>query len=184
MNQEDQLQHVIDLIEKTGDKAVVLEKGRPAYVVIRLKDYEELILGKSGVRGLTEDELLDKINREIAVWKNDQEKVKELKDEYGDYDVLDSSQKKVPDMADRSWMHDDMDFGEEDDENKEESGEYGLDDDIFDSNSRDMDLPAFDRKDDDDFNIEKEMSMNIGGGKKRDEVPGFEEDRFYVEPVS
>lgn len=81
MNQENQLQSIIELIEKTGDKAIVLDKGRPAYVMMRLKDYEGLILGKAGVRGLTEEELLDKINREIAVWKSDQEMLKEIEEE-------------------------------------------------------------------------------------------------------
>ena len=78
MQEENQLQHVIDLIEKTGDKAVVLENGRPAYVLMCLRDYEGLILGKSEVRGLTENEMLDKINREIAVWKSDQDRMSEI----------------------------------------------------------------------------------------------------------
>jgi len=82
MKQENQLQQVIDLIEKTGDKAIVLDGNKPAYVLMGLGDYERLILGKSEVQGLTEDELLDKINREIAVWKSEQEKIKEIEDEY------------------------------------------------------------------------------------------------------
>lgn len=106
MQQDDQLQNIIDLIQKTGDKAIVLEKGRPAYVLMRLKDYEGLVLGKSEVRGLTEDELLDKMNREIAVWKDDQEKVKELEEEYGNNDIFDSDLGGVPDMVDKSWMRD------------------------------------------------------------------------------
>jgi len=80
MSQENQLQNVIDLIERTGDKAVVLENGRPAYVLMRLRDYEGLILGKSGVQGLTKDEMQDKINREIAIWKSDQEKLEQLEE--------------------------------------------------------------------------------------------------------
>ncbi|NQU77502.1 hypothetical protein HQ544_02280 [Candidatus Falkowbacteria bacterium] len=81
MQQESELQNVIDLIERTGDKAVVLENGRPAYVLMRLRDYEGLILGKSGVQGLTKDEMQDKINREIAIWKSDQEKLNQLEEE-------------------------------------------------------------------------------------------------------
>ena len=41
-------------------------------MVLALKDYENLVLGKSEVRGLTEDGLLDKINRDIAIWKSEQ----------------------------------------------------------------------------------------------------------------
>lgn len=69
---------LVNLIKKTGDKAIILdENGEPGYVVMTVNDYEDLILGKSGVSGLTENELLDKINRDIAIWKDSQE-LKEL----------------------------------------------------------------------------------------------------------
>lgn len=42
------------------------------FVVMSLDDYEKIIVNKSEVRGLTEDELLDKINRDIAIWKSEQ----------------------------------------------------------------------------------------------------------------
>ncbi len=68
------IQKVIDLIKKTGDKVVIVnENGDPDYVLMSLADYENLVFGKAEVRGLTEGELLDKINRDIAIWKSDQE---------------------------------------------------------------------------------------------------------------
>ncbi|MFA5029676.1 MAG: hypothetical protein WC518_02900 [Patescibacteria group bacterium] len=68
------LKKIVNLIKKTGDKAIILDQnGDPAYVLMTIFDYERLILGKSEVVGLTEDELLDKINREIALWKDSQE---------------------------------------------------------------------------------------------------------------
>ncbi len=71
---QDQLQKAINLAKKTGDKLIVFDSSKPdnIFVVMSLKDYENLVLGKSEVRGLTEDELLDKINRDIAIWKSDQ----------------------------------------------------------------------------------------------------------------
>jgi len=71
---QDQLQKAINLAKKTGDKLIVFDSSKPenVFVVLSLKDYENLVLGKSEVRGLTEDELLDKINRDIAIWKSDQ----------------------------------------------------------------------------------------------------------------
>ena len=70
-----QLQKAIDLVKKTGDKIIVFDsaKSENLYVIMNIKDYENLILGKSEVRGLTEDELLDKINRDIAIWKSEKE---------------------------------------------------------------------------------------------------------------
>lgn len=72
---QNQLQKAIDLVKKTGDRLMVFDSANPdnVYVIMSLKDYENLILGKSEVRGLTEDELLDKINRDIAIWKSDQD---------------------------------------------------------------------------------------------------------------
>lgn len=71
-------QKLISLIKKTGDKAIILgQNGDPDYVIMSVADYEDLILGKSGVSGLTESELLDKINHDIAIWKDSQE-LKEL----------------------------------------------------------------------------------------------------------
>jgi PHD/YefM family antitoxin component YafN of YafNO toxin-antitoxin module len=70
-----ELQKIIDLIKKTGDKLVVLDGNGSSFAIMDLKDYERLVLGKSDVRGLTEDELLDKINRDIALWKADQEEL-------------------------------------------------------------------------------------------------------------
>jgi len=68
------LEKIVNLIKKTGDKAIVLDQnGDPNYVIMTLADYENLILGRSDVRGLSESEMLEKINRDIAVWKDSQE---------------------------------------------------------------------------------------------------------------
>ena len=65
---------IVDLVKKTGDNCVVLDNnGDPAYVVISFSNYQKMILGKSEIAGLTEDELLEKINRDIATWKATQE---------------------------------------------------------------------------------------------------------------
>ncbi|MBP6942910.1 MAG: hypothetical protein KBB55_02585 [Candidatus Buchananbacteria bacterium] len=65
------LDRIINLIKKTGDKVIVVdEQGNPSYTLMALADYEQLVLGKSEVYGLTEEELIAKINRDIAVWKD------------------------------------------------------------------------------------------------------------------
>ena len=65
---------IISLIKKTGDNCIVLDyEGNPAYVVVTFDDYQGMILGRSEVAGLTENELLDKINRDIAAWRATQE---------------------------------------------------------------------------------------------------------------
>jgi hypothetical protein len=71
----EQLQKVINLIKKTGDRLIVFDRAKPdeTFVIMGLKDYENIAIGRSDVRGLTEDELLDRINRDIAIWKSEQE---------------------------------------------------------------------------------------------------------------
>ena len=89
---QDQLQKAINLAKKTGDKLIVFDSAKPdnVFIVLSLKDYENLVLGKSEVRGLTEDGLLDKINRDIAIWKSDRE-------EEEDFDVIPDYFKELPD---------------------------------------------------------------------------------------
>lgn len=76
---------VFDLIKKTGDRCVVLpENGDEPFVLMSLPEYERLALGKTSVADLTENELLDKINRDIAVWKSQQEADENEDDEWED----------------------------------------------------------------------------------------------------
>jgi PHD/YefM family antitoxin component YafN of YafNO toxin-antitoxin module len=63
------LDKVIKLIQKTGDKCVILNGDEEPIVVMNLDDYERLNFQKNEVSNLTQVELLDKINREIAIWR-------------------------------------------------------------------------------------------------------------------
>ncbi len=69
---QNQLQKIINFSRKTGDRVIVFSQDNPdeSYVVMKLEEYEELV-NNNGVQGLTEEELLDKINRDIAIWKNE-----------------------------------------------------------------------------------------------------------------
>lgn len=93
---QDQLQKAINLAKKTGDKLIVFDssKSDSAFVVMSVKDYENLIFGKSEVRGLTEDELLDKINRDIAIWKSDQREDENI-------DMIPDYLKELPETRER-----------------------------------------------------------------------------------
>lgn len=75
---QDYLKKAIKLAKKTGDRVIIVDSANSedAFVVMGLDEYENLIIGKSEVRGLTEDELLDKINRDIAIWKTDNDEDK------------------------------------------------------------------------------------------------------------
>lgn len=75
-----QIERVLDLAAKTGDKVIVVSDYHEPYVLMTVKEYESLLHEPSSVKGLSEDELLNKINRDIAVWKASQ-------DDLNDYDL-------------------------------------------------------------------------------------------------
>ncbi len=61
---------LLELAKKTGDNCIVLdEEGNPSYVLVGFDDYQKMVLNRSQLAGLSESELLDKINQDIAVWK-------------------------------------------------------------------------------------------------------------------
>ncbi|MFH1823049.1 MAG: hypothetical protein ABH830_05110 [Patescibacteria group bacterium] len=67
------LDKVINLAKKTGDRVILVDSSNPRdiMVVMGLAEYEKLAIGHSEVRSLTEDQLLDRINRDIAIWKSE-----------------------------------------------------------------------------------------------------------------
>lgn len=44
-----------------------------SFVVMSLDEYERTLSQISDVRGLTEEEMLDKINRDVAIWRSENE---------------------------------------------------------------------------------------------------------------
>ncbi|MCK4554278.1 hypothetical protein KAU19_04935 [Candidatus Parcubacteria bacterium] len=152
-----QLQKAIDLVKKTGDRLLVFDSAQSdnVYVVMNLKDYENLVLGKSEVRGLTEDELLDKINRDIAIWKSEQE--------------FDGS--GYSELA-KNKQFDKFDF-----KNNEIDFKY-KEDDKFDFEDEDIDVSNFESK---KKKLGKAWSIPKGVKEGAEEV--IEEDRQYLEEV-
>ncbi len=72
---QDRLERLINLINKTGDKLIVFDPSNPdaAYAIMGVSEYEKLAKTSGAVKRLTEDELIDKINRDIALWKEGQD---------------------------------------------------------------------------------------------------------------
>lgn len=85
----DNLTRVLSLIQKTGDKVVLIPEGGEPIVLMSLKQYESLSAPAKQVlaggvmfrvtsedvthlKGLTEDQMLEKVNREIAIWRENQ----------------------------------------------------------------------------------------------------------------
>lgn len=70
----DRLERFINLINKTGDKLIVYDRHNPddSFVLVGLNEYERMFTGVNEVKDLTEEELIDRINRDIVFWKSNQ----------------------------------------------------------------------------------------------------------------
>lgn len=81
------LKRILDLIRKTGDRYIFEDDQGNGFVILNIDDYENLVLKNSRVKDLSEEELLNKINKDIALWKTSQEEdkldaeISELKEE-------------------------------------------------------------------------------------------------------
>lgn len=62
-------ERIFNLVRKTGDKIVVTnEAGDDVFVIMPLTDYEKIIGGGEDVKNLSEQELWNKVDRDIAIW--------------------------------------------------------------------------------------------------------------------
>ncbi len=85
-----ELKKILNLIKKTGDRVIVydVQESEETFVLLSLDSYEKMILAEPkleekdedlsvknqtqdlDIKGLTEEDLTDKINQEISLWKN------------------------------------------------------------------------------------------------------------------
>jgi cysteinyl-tRNA synthetase len=71
----EQLKRIIRLIQKTGDKVVVYNDSEPdmVFVAMGMDAYEKISTSPAERENLSEEELLERINRDIAFWKAEQD---------------------------------------------------------------------------------------------------------------
>ena len=70
------------ILSKNSGTCIIIEEGKPAYVITRFEEYQKILERKGGDKeidfiakgrsGLDEQELLEKINQEINNWKTKQ----------------------------------------------------------------------------------------------------------------
>jgi len=66
------LDKVLDLIKKTGDKAIIVPEFSDPYVIMPIDQYEQIVSVKVNYAEMTEQEILSRVNREISLWKQSQ----------------------------------------------------------------------------------------------------------------
>ena len=69
---------ILQLLRKTGDRFLIEDEQGNIFVLLNANDYENIVVKESQLKDLSEEELLNKINKDIAVWKAQQEDEKLL----------------------------------------------------------------------------------------------------------
>lgn len=64
-----ELKNILDL---AGGRYIIVENGRPKYIVMNFDEYKSAVLDKKSVESLTEEELIEKINSDISLWRERQ----------------------------------------------------------------------------------------------------------------
>lgn len=69
--QNSQINRIIKLVRKTGDKVVLMDNESDAVMMLmELGAYEKMLSNTpQPVEQLTEEELMERINRDVAVWR-------------------------------------------------------------------------------------------------------------------
>lgn len=69
--EQSQLDKLFGLVSRTGDKLVIVDKINDLMIVLmNLTDYESLLNNVSPIKGLSEEAMMSKINRDIALWRS------------------------------------------------------------------------------------------------------------------
>jgi len=64
-----ELKEIIDL---AGGRYIIVENGKPKYIVMNFDEYRTAVLERKSVQALTEEELIEKINSDISLWREKQ----------------------------------------------------------------------------------------------------------------
>ena len=91
------LEQIVRLMKKTGDKFIVNAEGEN-FVILPIDQYERMIDVQAGnklTHELTEDELIERINDEIAQWRMTQNSEKELNSYISKNDLKNGNEKQA-----------------------------------------------------------------------------------------
>jgi len=89
---------IFRLVQRTGEKCIFYDTSTDDhFVIMPLCEYERLIDEDNDIMDLTQAELLDKINRDIAMWKAAQE---EETPDWLDDDFTNKNRVNIDDISD------------------------------------------------------------------------------------
>jgi len=149
-----QLDRIMKLVKRTGDRFVILDKETDeAVVMMDLGDYEVLLNDSYRIEDLEGEEVLKRLNRDINRWQEQNEKKIE--------EITDSELEDVPEFNSETPM--DREVSSENTEVAENSVKY-------------VEPVA--------ANAEStEAEKSVFGEEDLSDLPEGEEEKFYLEPI-
>lgn len=68
---EKQLDRALRLVKRTGDKLLVADRDSDeVFAIMNLDDYENLLAGEAVWDEMSEEDMMNKVNRDIASWRS------------------------------------------------------------------------------------------------------------------
>ncbi len=93
---------ILKLLKTTGGKYVIVEDGKPSFVMMSMDEYNKLLKGRKASES-SEKNLIDKINKDIAEWRAGEDE----RMDYSDLEAgLDESKKDDFEVDDLSYYYD------------------------------------------------------------------------------
>ena len=99
---------ILKLSKNTGGKYIIVEEGKPSYILMDIKEYKKMASnrGNVAIEDMSKEELIEKINKDIALWhagQNEEEKDIDdhfLSNDFTDNDIKDETQYLYEDLED------------------------------------------------------------------------------------
>ena len=184
--QSSQLNKALNIMRRTGDRLIIMDQETDeASVMMVLESYERLLNATQTVGGLSEEEMVEKINRDIALWRayNESDSLNWYKgdffggrksnknyfdeeDCFGDTATLE----KKDEMSNNNEVFDFENFSSE-------SAYEDEDDEVF-QNERIEDKPI-DPNNENSWMEQKDRIVE----EALNDVPADEDPQFYMEPI-
>jgi len=67
-----------EILDLAGGRYIIVEDGKPAYIVMNFDEYRAAVLERKSIQTLTEEELIDRINADISLWREGQGKDEDI----------------------------------------------------------------------------------------------------------
>jgi prevent-host-death family protein len=98
---------ILELSKKSGGKYIIVEEGKPSYVLMDVKEYKKMASneGNIAIEDMSKEELIEKINRDIAIWHSSKDEEEKGIDDH--FLSGDSSNNNTKDEA--QYLYEDLD---------------------------------------------------------------------------